>query len=226
MTTLDYLVVQRFVAIEALGTRGARHGDPADPLDLQVVVTRADDISDVFENVIAKRETRSKLWRAACGKWVFRLDPRLYQDGASYTVHFKFAMTPNNTNVARQSFKWAAPMEEPTVPGTCLVYGGLRDMLGLPESGGRFAVETYKDFVTLNQRTGIEDVVADIFGNWSIALPKGELVRLVFGDDIVLARVPADRDTADYVSLVRYQPNELLRLDRFGYPVPATVTGG
>jgi hypothetical protein len=222
MLALDYLVVQQFVKIEALGTQGARHGDPADPLYLQVVVTRSDDITDIFENVIARRDTRQKLWRAACGKWVFRLDPRLYQDGASYTVHFKFAMTPNNTNVVRQSFVWAAPMESAHAPDQCLIYGSLKDLQGLPESGGRFVAETYSDIVTLNQRTGLEDVVADIFGNWYVALPKGQLVRFVFGEGAVLVRVPADKDAAEYLTLPRHQPADLVRHDRFGYPTPTT----
>lgn len=222
MLSLDYLVVQQFVQLEALGMRGARHGDPADPLYLQVVVTASDDITNIFESTIARKDTRTKLWRAACGKWAYKLDPRLYQDGKSYTVHFKFAMTPNNTNVVRQSFLWAAPMEGSNQPGRCLIYGSMRDMQGLPESGGRFVAETYSDFVTLNQRTGLEDVVADIFGNWYISLPKGELVRLVFGEGAILVRTPADQDAAEYLSLKRYQPHDLVRLDRFGYPTPTT----
>jgi len=222
MRSLDYIIVQQFLTIEALGMRGARHGDPADPLYLQVVVTAADDITNIFETVIAKRETRQRLWRAACGKWAFRLDPQFYQDGKAYTVHFKFAMTPNNTNVVRQSFVWVAPTEQSSMPDHCLVYGSMKDMLGLPESGGRFVAETYQDFVTLNQRTGLEDVVADIFGNWTISLPKGQLVRLVFGEGAVLVRVPADKDAAEYLSLQRYQPQDIVRHDRFGYPTPAT----
>ncbi|MFA6132550.1 MAG: hypothetical protein WC869_00885 [Phycisphaerae bacterium] len=222
MLSLDYLVVQQFLAIEALGMQGARHGDPADPLFLQVAVTHADDIKNVVETVIARRDTRQKLWRAACGKWAFRIDPRLYQDGITYTVHFKFSMTPNNTNVVRQSFVWAAPMAKASMPGQCLVYGGMKDMLGLPESGGRFVAETYLDFITLNQRTGLEDIVADIFGNWYVSLPKGQLVRLVFGEGATLVKIPADRDTADYLSLERFQPQDLVRRDRFGYPTPTT----
>lgn len=222
MMSLAYLVVQQFVTLEALGMRGARHGDPADPLSLMVAVTRADDIKDVIETVIARKETRAKLWRAAIGKWAFKLDPRLYQDGAQYTVHFKFAMTPNNTNVVRQSFIWAAPMETPHGDDHCLVYGSLTDMMGLPESGGRLVVETYSDFITLNQRTGIEDVVADIFGNWYVSLKRGELVRFVFGEGATLVRIPEDKESAEYLSLPRYQPKDLIRTDRFGYPLPTT----
>jgi hypothetical protein len=222
MTTLDYLVVQQFLTLEALGMRGARHGDPADPLYLQVAVTKADDISQVLESIIARKDTRKRLWRAAIGKWAFKLDPRLLQDGAQYTVHFKFAMTPNNTNVVRQSFAWAAPQEGPQQDGHCLVYGSMRDMQGLPESGGRFVVETYSDFITLNQRTGLEDVVADIFGNWYISLPKGKIIRFVFGEGAVLVKTPTDRDTSDYVSLPRYQPSDLIPRDSFGYPTPTT----
>lgn len=222
MNTLDYLVVQKFLTLEALGMRGARHGDPADPLYLHVAVTKADDIAEVIEDVIARRDTRSRLWRAAIGKWVFKLDTRLLQDGAQYTVHFKFAMTPNNTNVVRQSFAWATPQEGPQRPDQCLVYGGMRDMLGLPESGGRFVVETYSDFVTLNQRTGLEDIVADIFGNWAVSLPKGKLVRFVFGEGATIVRVPTDRDLVEYTTLPHYQPEDTVTHDRFGYPLPNT----
>ena len=222
MISLDYLVVQQFISLEALGMRGARHGDPADPLALTVAVTRSDNIKDVIETVIARKDTRDRLWRASTGKWAFKLDPRLYQDGAQYTVHFKFAMTPNNTNVVRQSFTWAAPMEAPHKSSHCLVYGSLQDMLGLPESDGRFVVETYSDFITLNQRTGLSDVVADIFGNWYVELKKGELVRFVFGEGATLVRVPEDKITAEYLSLKRYQPEDLVRRDRFGYPAPST----
>ena len=223
--SLDYLIAQRFIRIEALGTVGARHGDPADPLYLQVAVTRSDDITDVIEDVIATSSSRSRLWRAGVGKWLFRLNPALYQAGAKYTAHFKFTMTPNNTNVVRQSFEWNTPLQHPITPSHCLLYGGLRDISGFPESGGRIVVEQYSDFVTLNQRTGIEDVVADVFGNWYISLPKGSLVRVVSGSSSDLIQIPTNKDVADIVSLPRFQPRDLIRKDRYGYPLPVTGAG-
>src|SRR5271157_329539 len=141
MVTQDFIIVQTFVKLEALGMRGARHGDPADPLFLQVAVTKSDDLTNVLEDVIARAMTRNRLWRAAVGKWAFKLDPRLYQDGGKYTVHFRFAMTPQNTKIVRQSFVWAEPPSAGPGGDRCLVIGSMRDMLGLPESGGRIVVE-------------------------------------------------------------------------------------
>lgn len=217
---LDYRVVQNFVKIEALGTRGARHGDPADPLYLQVVVTRSDDITDIIEECIATSSNRARLWRAAVGKWVFKMNPALYQAGASYTVHFKFAMTPNNTNVVRQSLIWCEPYLLPHDADHVVVYGSFRDLVGLPDPQGRFVVEEYLDFVTLNQRISAQDVQADIFGNWAIELPAGKLLRFVFGEDIHLVQLPTGQERVAFNTLKRYQPKDVLRTDRFGYPLP------
>ena len=215
-----YRIAQRFVKIEAVGSPDARSGEPADPLQLQVAVTPSDNINRVIESVNAEPSTRQRLWRASPGHWVFEINPALYQPGLSYTVHYRFAMTPNATAVARQSFTWEPVPEQAHDSSLLVVHGILQNGQNLPISGGGFVVEQYIDVVTLSRRTSAVDVSSDAFGNWYVELPRGALTRFVFGTEIDIRRLPTAVARVAYSELQAYQPAEVVRKDKYGYPFP------
>lgn len=217
---LTYRIAQRFYRIESVGMFGARHGDPADPLQLQVVVTPSDNATLVLDSVIAGPGTRDRLWRAAQGLWLFSLLPGSLQPGGSYTANFRFAMTPGNSNVVRQSFVWDSPPALPHDPANCVLYGTMLDMVGQPWSDGHFVLEQYSDYATLNYRTGLIDVNTDAFGNWWIEVPRKALLRAVQGEATTLFVVP-DQATANYADVAPYQLANTVQVDRFGYPKPS-----
>jgi hypothetical protein len=214
-----YRLAQRFLRIEAIGTQGARHGDPADPIVLQVVVTPADDLTTVTETLIAGPNTRNRLWRQGTGVWIFELDPGKYQAGRQYSCQFRFAMTPQNLNLVRQNFVWSPVPVQAHSPELCVLYGELKAMNGIPEPDGRVVVETYTDYATLNERTGLVDLTPDGFGLWYVELPRGSLARIISGDSIKLVQIP-DQASALVSDLPGWQPASL-EVDRFGYPRPA-----
>lgn len=216
---LTYRIAQRFYRIESVGMFGARHGDPADPIALQVVVTPGDNMDTVLDSVIAGPGTRNRLWRAAQGLWLFELLPGTLQPGGSYVANFRFSMTPGNSNVTRQPFVWDSAPPVPHDPANCVLYGTMRDMVGQPWSDGHFVLEQYSDYTTLNFRTGLIDVSTDAFGNWWVEVPRKALLRAVQGEKATLFIVP-DQQSADYATIPEYQPAATVQLDRFGYPKP------
>lgn len=217
---VDYVVTQEFIRIEAIGMHGARHSDPADPAFLRVYVTAAEDINDVYEDIIAGPGTTDALWRLRTGKWALRLTPGYYSEGRSYTVHWRFQMTPGNDNVTRTTFTWKPIAEEPREETGCIVYGRLVDIAGAPMADARLIVERYKDSLTLTHRLGLFDLYTDSFGYWWVELERGGIYRLVFGEVAKTIQVPEQRR----VSLSEIGELQLeapgARLDKFGYPIP------
>jgi len=215
-----YRIGQEFIKIEATGTRGAKHADPADPVWLNVRVTPSDDIEKVIESVIAGKDAESnkKLYKIQTGLWVFELTPGFYEVGKGYTCHFRFEMTPNNMNVVRKSFTWQPVPEQPHLPENCVIHGILQDVTGVPVSDQRLVIEQYKNFITLNHRTGQNTVTSDAFGNWMLELPRKALVRVVFGNITKVIEIP-DKDRAALNEIPDFQPAASQR-DKFGYPFP------
>lgn len=215
-----YRIAQRFVKLEAVNTPNARSADPADPLQLQVAVTPSNDIQRVVETVAADPASRDRLWRATQGHWIFQLNPALYQAGVGYTVHYRFSMTPNSVNILRQSFTWDPIPETAHDTTSMVVHGVLFDGQGLPISGGGLVVEQYVDIVALSRRTSAVDVITDPFGNWFVELPRGAIARFVFGTEIDIRKLPTDIARATYGELQAFQPSDVIRKDKYGYPFP------
>lgn len=219
MSAPTYRLVQQFLRLEALGMRGARHGDPADPLKLQVVVSDADDLDVIVEQVIHGPSTEDKIWRLTTGRWAFQLDPGLYQSGKAYSARWRFEMTPGNVNVARQNFTWRPVPALPHDEGSCVIFGTMTDIAKMPVADARLVVEQYDDVITRSKRVGTVDVTTDAFGLWHLELPRKSLVRFVFGNLSKVIQVP-ELARAALHQLPDYQPMDILRVDRFGYPIP------
>jgi len=220
MSQVVYRVAQKFLKIEAVGTLGAAHGDPADPLRIDVRVTPWNDLTKIIEEAWSDRQAdKKRIWKIQTGLWIFQLDPRFYETGKKYVIHFRYEMTPTNLNVVRQDFVWQPVVEFPRESSNCVIRGILTDITGAPVSGQRLVVETYKDYVTLNNRTGQNTVTTDAFGNWAIELPKDSLARFVFGNISQTVKIPTDVANAQLSSLPAYQLGDIAK-DMFGYPFP------
>ncbi len=218
MSNPRYRISQEFLRIEAIGSRGARSGDPADPLDLEARVTLSDDITKIIEQAFLREQDDKRLYKIQTGTWIFELNPGLYEARKAYTVHFRYAMTPNNVNVVRKNLIWQPLNETPRSPENCIIYGLLSDVAGIPVSGQRLVVEQYDNFVTLNHRTAQNTVESDAFGLWSIELPRKAIARIVFGNLAKILQVP-EKDRVALNEIADYQPAEKQK-DRFGYPFP------
>jgi hypothetical protein len=94
------------------------------------------------------------------------------------------------------------------------------DGMGLPLSGGRIVVEQYDDVVALTKRKTAVDVTADAFGNWYIEVPRNAILRFVSGADIDIRKTPGDRSQVSFDELPVFQPDTIVRKDRYGYPFP------
>jgi hypothetical protein len=214
-----YRIAQEFLRIEAIGSRGARSGDPADPIDLEARVTLSNDIDKIVESrFMSKIQDKSRLYKHQVGLWIFELQPSLYERGKAYTIHWRYSMTPNNVNVVRKNFIWDPIVDTPRNPKNCIIYGLLCDMAGVPVSGERLVVERYKNFVTLNHRTAQNTVESNPFGLWSIELPQKEIVRVVFGNLSKVIQIP-EKSRVALAEIADYQP-EVKQKDKFGYPFP------
>lgn len=217
-----YRLVQEFLRIEAVGQRGSRHGDPADPTKLRVEVW--DDANKTLVEAVENRESR--LWKLVTGRWAFDLDEALLEPSKAYTVKWIYETINGSPNYARQAFVWRAVPTAAHTKEDCVITGALRDIQGLPVNDARLIVEQYRDIVTLTTRTQQQTVTTDVFGNWWIELPKGALVRFVFGDVSKIIRIPRDRDTIALSAVPELQVAKMIRTDAFGYPVPGSpVTG-
>lgn len=244
-----YRIVQDFVNREALGMQGAAHGNPTDPLWLKIVISTADPtklaVDSTFRGTppgLAKRDAivhthgepqqaiieeaesgipnRMNLWRLRTGTWAFTLDAARYKPGQLYVATWRFQMTPGNDNVVRQLFTWNAVPEMPHDPDTVIVYGLLADITGNPLPQRRIVVEQYSDIATLNTRVHSADVLTDIFGLWWIELKQGSVYRFILDDLSKVARTPKRGGRVPLSSLTAYQPTDIVRTDRFGYPMP------
>jgi hypothetical protein len=212
-----YLAVQRFYDIAAVETVGARHGAPADPTWLQVKVTPSDDLDNTIEVVDGDV---ARLYRVRKGTWVFAIDEALMQPGVGYTVHWRFTMSPENVNVVRTNFIWQpippiARDDEHTV-----IFGQLADPQGIPVPDAKLVMETYADMGTLSHRTGQVTIYADAFGMWNAEVHQGELYRFVLGEVSKIVQAPRDQGRHSLSSLQTFQPKDIIRRDRYGYPVP------
>lgn len=218
MSAPVYRIAQEFLRIEAIGSRGARSGDPADPVDLEARVTLSSDITKIIEQAfISQKEDAKRLYRLQTGTWIFELNPSFYERKA-YTLHFRYAMTPNNVNVVRKNFFWQPTPDLPRSTDNCIIYGLLSDAAGIPVSGQRLVVEQYDNYVTLNHRTAQNVVESDTFGLWSIELPRKAIARIVFGNLSKVFQVP-EKDRVALAEVPNYQPAEKQK-DKFGYPFP------
>lgn len=215
-----YRLVQRFLRVEAVGMRGAEHGDLADPLAIEVILTPADDLTTELAKESTTSPVRQRLKRLRCGVWAYDLAPAGLQIGKAYSLRWRFQMTPENTNVVRSNFVWNPLPEVPSSPSDVVIYGTLADAAGAPVAGARLVLEEFRDYATLSHRLGAIDVISDAFGNWSVELPKGALRRFVFNELSKIIRVPREVSRAALNELPAFQPKDIVRVDRYGYPVP------
>lgn len=221
--SLVYRIAQKFVRIEALGTRGARDGDPQDPTRLNCRTTFSDDTSKVVEDAYSNRpEDTSRIVRIQTGLWAFQLNPACYQPGSKYTLHFRYEMTPGNGNVVRKDFTWLPVEETPSLPANCIVYGTLVDVTGTPVSDARLIVERYSNLATLNHREAENAIATDAFGVWSIELPRKALARFVLGNLSKVVQVP-DAPRSALSDIPEFNASSSAIVDKFGYPYPVGV---
>jgi hypothetical protein len=213
-----YRLTQDFYRIEAVGTRGTLSSDPADPVRLTVRVQDDADASEV-EAVVMEPNTRTRLYRAATGKWVFLLNRDVLQIGRSYTVKWHYEMIRGVENMARKSFVFDLVPEVPHSEDACIVAGNMKDLQGLPVADQKLVVEQYADIVTQTKRTSQQIVTTDTFGNWWIELPHGALTRFVLGELTRAIRVPKLAFSA-LGDIPELKLKQIVRLDRFGYPYP------
>ena len=213
-----YRVAQRFLKVQAVSTVGTRHGDFADPLSLEVVLTQGD---TELDRVVAASAGQTSLWPVRTGNWVYQIPAGLLTDGLPYSVAWRYEMTPNNINVRHQTFVWRPVPAVPRDTDKVVLYGLLADTAGQPMSDHRLVLETYADARTLTTRTGSLELTTDPFGIWHIELPKGQVVRLVFNELSKVVRLPADTARVALSELAPYQPEQQSEnLDRYGYPRP------
>jgi hypothetical protein len=215
-----YRLVQRFLRIEALGMRGAEHGDLADPLVLVVKLTTADDLDTTLDEASMVTAGQTRLKRLRCGVWAFDLDPAKLQPGKSYSLRWRFGMTPENVNVVRSQFVWNPLPPVPSDPNQVVVHGTLADATGQPVPGARLVIEEFSDYATLSHRLSSSDIISDAFGNWHVELPKLALRRFILGEVSKIVRVPEDKVRVSLAELPSFQPKDIVRVDRYGYPVP------
>jgi hypothetical protein len=215
-----YRLVQRFLRVEAVGMRGAEHGDLADPLVLAVKLTTADDLETTLDEADMATAGQTRLKRLRCGVWAFDLDPVRLQPGKSYSLRWRFGATPQNINVVRSQFVWNPLPPVPSDPNQVVIYGTLADATGQPVPGARLVIEEFSDYATLSHRLSSSDIISDAFGNWHVELPKRALRRFILGEVSKIIRVPDDKVRASLSELPSFQPKDIVRVDRYGYPVP------
>ncbi len=215
---MPYRVAQDFLRIEAVSTQGAQSATPADPIAL--VVTVVDSVMDMVLETVQVTDT-PRLWRTAVGRWIFELNPALLTPGKTYTVTFTYSMHPGTSAVVRQNVAWQPIPLVPHDAGFCVLTGTLLDIQGLPLSNQTLVIEQYDDIVTLTRRTRQATVRTDAFGLWFIELPHDAIVRVVFNDVTKVIRIPRIATTA-LGSVPSLQLKSLVRVDRFGYPLPGS----
>lgn len=220
MTTPVYRIVQEFVKVQAIGTSGARQGDPADPVALEVVLTRGGDLSHEVERVRAGHTTTAKLRRLRTGSWLYEIPEAQLDIGISYTARWRYEMTPGNVNVVHTSFVWQPIPAVPADATNVILYGLLTDAQGAPLPGQRLVFETYEDPATLTRRTGQLQIVSDAFGIWMLECPKNTVYRIIFNELTRVVQVKTDRARVALSELPPYQPPSELQLDKYGYPLP------
>lgn len=221
MSEPNYTLVKHFKRVEAVGMRGARHGDLHDPISLRIRVTEGTDIDDVVEE-ISQDEGRSsgRLRRLRRGSWSFKVNPTLMTPGKTYTVHWIFQMTPGNDNVTRSTFLWE-PL--PPIPdtGKTIIYGQLVNAAGDPVPDTNLYLEEYRDFATLTHRLSQVTLSTDDFGIWWAEVEHKKIVRFVLGEVSKIVQAPANMARVALSELPSFQHTDIIRKDRYGYPLPS-----
>jgi hypothetical protein len=218
-----------FLRIEALGPFGpSGRSDLADPLKLEVRVTRADDLEDIIESGSTEGlsttgggivQDPKKPFRLVTGVWAFDLDETKYLDNQQYVIHFRYEMTPGNLKVDRVQFTHRAVPVRARESDGCIVTGVVLDTLRRPLSEVSIILETYRDFITLSHRTATAEVRTDAFGSWWVELKQGQLIRFVLGELAKVIVVPDDPGRVSLSQIPDWQPADV-RKDKFGYPYP------
>lgn len=223
MGSPSYTLGQQFLQISAVGMQGARHGDAADPIAITVAVVKGFENTDDenrVETVIWGPDTQNRVRRVRTGHWIFKLDPSLLEIGAAYTVLWQFQMSAGVVNVAHRVFTWNPLPEVPYEPENTIIYGTMVDTLGMPMSGQSLVMETYNDVTTLTKRTEQLKLTADAFGHWFVEIPKGTVVRFVFGDLSKIVQAPSTNGCTALSDLQAFQPRDIAKRDKYGYPTP------
>jgi hypothetical protein len=214
---MKYTLVQRFYKVEAVGTPDARSGELCDPIGVQIAVTPSDNSQSVIETHTGPDDTLYELSRGVIG---YDLDEALYQDGKSYTAHYRFTVIPGVVRVVRQTFLWNSVKSSPRDPANVLVTGRFTTMQGIPRSFEDFTVELYKDTITLTSRVSIAPVTTDAFGNWCVELPANSIVRFVLDSGPVLKKTGEAGTCSDFDDISTYSGTDDRRIDAYGYPLP------
>jgi hypothetical protein len=226
-------VAHRFLKIEAIDTAypigPSGRGDVADPIWLEVRITRAGDVNDIIESSsvnglsITTGGTNvpdpKKPFRLTTGIWAYDLCPDLYEDGKTYTVHWRFMMTPGNLKVLRDNFTYHAIPARPRDADGCIILGTVQNAFRLPQADVIITLETYRDFLTLSNRTGTGEIRTDAFGDRFVELKRCQLIRFVLGEIARIVRVPDENGRVHLSDLPEWQPGAG-RTDKFGYPYP------
>ena len=217
-----YRIAQTFLNIQAVSTAGVRHGALADPVGLEVVLTRgAENLQHEIDRAnAASAASQGRLRQVRTGNWIYQLDPAQLEPGVSYTLRWRFEMTPGNVNVDHQSFTWSPVPALPSSPENVVLFGMLADTLGIPATEKNLIMETFDDVVTLSRRTGQVELTTDVFGLWHVEVPRGKILRFVFNELSKLVEAPAEGGRVALSDLPDYQLTDNVRRDRYGYPVP------
>jgi hypothetical protein len=214
MAAPTYTLYQRFYRIEAVATRSAQHGQPADPIRLQVEIKNS--LGEVVEVVSPGPRLRA----VRQGVWLLELDEAILTPTASYSAYWQYEVIPGVRNTIHQGFTFRAVPETPYDVGNVVLFGQLRDASGLPAGFQSLVIEDFKDFGTLTQRLSATDVTSDAFGNWWYEVPQNKTLRIVLGTLSRIVKTPAGKSRVALSELPAYQPGSIVRRDRFGYPVP------
>lgn len=214
-----YRIAKQFRRIEAVGMRGTNHGEYANPIDLQVYVTKGTDLKAVVDRVkMSDRSPRLRFLRL--GHWMFQLDPALLQNNEVYTVHWKYQMLPGVDNYSRDTFVWNELPQQPFDEDGCVIYGKLSDALGMPLPNQIIVLEEYGDYASLTDRSSVMEFASDIFGLWSAELKKGGIYRFVFNAESKTVQLPLGKARVDIDELPSFQARDIVSKDAFGYPHP------
>jgi hypothetical protein len=243
---MRFRIAKRFARVEALGNFGAngRVNDLADPATIMVQVTDVEDVVNVIETGYTTLPSSNALlppgvwasvlfpvplssipaasanppYRAATGIWTYDLTPARYQLGKSYSVSWRYEMSPGNLKVDHFPFTWNPPPVMPHDTANCLIGDSWIDMIGVPQNLKQIAVEFYVNTFAPTNRRDTAYVQADIFGNWYIEVKRGSMLRFIIGETVRYIIVP-DVYNATLSDLPEAQPKDVNK-DSFGYPLP------
>jgi hypothetical protein len=243
---MKYRIAKRFARVEAMGDFGAlgRVNDLQDPATILVQVTDVEDVTNVIESGYTNLPSSNAVvppgvwidilspppippisgastnppYRATTGIWTYDLTAARYKIGKSYSVSWRYEMTPGNVKVDHFPFIWNPPPVTPRDSGNCIVSDTWVDMVGIPQNLRQVNVEFYVNTFAPGNRRDTAFVRTDIFGNWFIELKRGTMVRFVLGECARYIVIP-DVYNATLSALPDTQPADVNK-DKFGYPLP------